>query len=380
MRTLLAIAVLFAAGSARLLYAQELPGPEHLLDTGGELRGAAFSRDGKLLATVSGTKTAVWLWDTATGGLVTKLSTGTDPGNYVGKSNFGLVMPRVGFMRMDFSPDARLLAVLAQVTNDLRLWDVRTGELYRTFTGVRSMFTAEFSPDGKLFALAAGEQGLKLIDVQTGQLLTNRWDFKNVLAVTGAAFSKDGSTLIVGIYAGGDAGGGFYFVDVPSGKVKSAIQSSAGDDLTGQVSLDRGSLVTFDNRGDIKVWDTATGQLKSTIRGGKSKLLDVSISHDGRTVAAVSKDNGVQLWESETAGPKAVLQAEGEKVSFVTFAPDGKSLLTADKKGIKIWDASTGTLKQSLPEARAPFDFSPDGRRLVTASKKSGAQVWRLPG
>jgi WD40 repeat protein len=379
MRCIAAIALVFLAGSAYISRAQELATPKFSLDTHGELRGLAFSPDGKLLATVSGTDTAVRLWDAATGKQVTKLSTGTDPGNYVGKSSYGVVMPRVGFMQLGFSPDARLLAVLAEVTNDLRLWDVQTGKLYTTFTGVRSMMTAEFSPDGKLFALAAGGQGLKLIDVYAGRLLTTKWDFNHVLSVTAAGFSKDGATLIVGVYRGEDAEGGFYFVDVASGRIKAAILSPPSHNLTGQASLDRSSMVTFENSSnDVKIWDLTTGVLKSTISGGKSRLSDVSISPDGKTVVTMTKDGKVQLWDGETSEPKAALQTQGERVSFIIFSPDGKSLVTVDKKVIKIRDSSTGLLKQSLTNARAPIGFSPDGRLLVTAMEKGGAQVWQI--
>jgi WD40 repeat protein len=376
----MAIGIMLVAGSNPLLYAQELNAPKYLLDTDGELHSAAFSPNGKVLATISGTKTAIWLWDTATGKLISKLSTRTDPGNYVGESTFPLGMPRIGYTQLGFSPDGRFLAVFSQVTNDVRLWDLQMGKVYLTLKGIKYMMSVEFSPDGKLLALALAGQGLRLIDVYSGQPLTAKWDFKHVTSVTGVGFSKDGSTLVVGIASSKETGSGFYFADIVTGKINATITSSSSHDLYGNVSHDRDRLATFEEGGnEIKVWDMATGQLKNAISGSKSKIVDITFSYDGKSVAVMAKDGRIELWNIETSEPKAVLQNQSEKLLYAAFYPDDKTLLTFSTKGVKVWDAPTGTLKQPLANAREPFYFSPDGQLLVMANKKDGAQLWQLP-
>jgi WD40 repeat protein len=166
MRALLVVSILLTL-SARLAVRAQAVELKYSLNTSGDLRSAAFSSDGSLLAVVSGTKTDISFWDIASGTSIAKFATGKDPGNYVGESNFLLAMPRPGSIGLRFSPDGRLLAAVAQVTRDLRLWDMKTGKLFITLSGIKELMTFEFSPDGRTLALAMGGQGLKLIDVYT---------------------------------------------------------------------------------------------------------------------------------------------------------------------------------------------------------------------
>jgi WD40 repeat protein len=378
MRAFLVITILLTLCATQVVKAQSVA-LKYSLNTGGDLRSATFSPDGSLLAIVSGTRTDISFWDSATGKSIAKFSTGKDPANYVGESNFLLTMPRPGFMGLRFSPDARILAVAAQVTRDLRLWDMKTGKLFTTLSGVKKLTSFEFSPDGRMLALAMGTQGLKLIDVYTGQPLSDRWNFKHVETITGVDFSKDGTTLIVGVASTDDRNSGFYFVDIASGTIKSSILSPASRNLIGQINHDRSRVVTFESiNNDLKVWDLNTGQLKNTINAGTSKIIDAAISYDGMRVAAITKDGKVQTWDADTSVLRREIQKLSDKPIYVAFAPDPDITLIVSAKSVKIWSNSRGDVSPALAEARAAFDFSPDGQFLVTDRKGGGAQLWEI--
>src|SRR5215813_2675054 len=175
MRNLFIVSILITLSVTHVSKAQE-PVLKYSLNADGDLQSAAFSSDGSLIAVVSGTKTDILLFESATGKSISNLTTGRDPSNYVGELNaWPNLMPRPGFMGLQFSPDGRLLAVAAQVTRDLRLWDLKTGKIFTTLSGVKALSSFAFSPDGKILALAMGTQGLKLIDIYNGKLLSGLW-------------------------------------------------------------------------------------------------------------------------------------------------------------------------------------------------------------
>jgi WD40 repeat protein len=141
----------------------------------GQVRGVAFSPDGRLLATASDDET-VRLWDPATGDCLRTL-TGHD--RWV--------------IDVAFSPDGRQLAT-ASNDRTARLWDPASGDCLRTLTGHTSGVNhVAFSPDGHLLATASDtfDQTARLWDPATGdclRILTGD-------AVWGVAFSPDGRLL-----------------------------------------------------------------------------------------------------------------------------------------------------------------------------------------
>src|SRR5262245_50346606 len=70
-----------------------------------------------------------------------------------------------------FSPDGKTLAAGIE-DNTIQLWDVRAGQLIRSFEGhsgaVRSV---AFSPDGKMFASASADHTIKLWEAPSGKLI-----------------------------------------------------------------------------------------------------------------------------------------------------------------------------------------------------------------
>ncbi len=99
---------------------------------------AAFSADGRRLATASLDKTAK-VWDVATGEELLTLSGHDD---------------RV--IGVAFSPDGKLLAT-ASWDNTAKVWDAATGKEIETLRGHSGyVFSVAFSHDGKRLATAGG--------------------------------------------------------------------------------------------------------------------------------------------------------------------------------------------------------------------------------
>jgi RNA polymerase sigma factor (sigma-70 family) len=99
---------------------------------GGQIRGMAFSPDGKWLAS-GGTglnDQTLRIWEVRSGGTVAVLKAQAE--------------------RVVFSPDGRSLAVVGYQDQTIRLYEVATWKVRRTFTGhAAPVFGLSFSPDGR---------------------------------------------------------------------------------------------------------------------------------------------------------------------------------------------------------------------------------------
>jgi transcriptional regulator with XRE-family HTH domain len=147
--------------------------------------GAAFSPDGKLLATAYGDGT-VRLWNPATEQVVgAPLRAGTSTLS--------------GATAVAFSPNGKLLAS-ADADGTVRLWSTATGHGVGTplsdetgpGLGVKAV---AFSPDGKLLATADADGTVRLWNPATGHAIGTPLPADPGYAVTGVAFSPDGNLL-----------------------------------------------------------------------------------------------------------------------------------------------------------------------------------------
>ncbi|MBD0266097.1 MAG: PD40 domain-containing protein, partial [Tolypothrix sp. Co-bin9] len=92
---------------------------------------------------------------------------------------------------LTFSSDGKTLVSLSYEDKTANVWDVSTGELKKTFTG---LIEIALSLDGKTLAGSYDDNTIKLWDVKTGEL-------KNSLTLHSSriffiAFSPDGKTLV----------------------------------------------------------------------------------------------------------------------------------------------------------------------------------------
>jgi WD40 repeat protein len=133
------------------------------------VNSAAFSPDGRQVISCSSDKT-LKLWDVITGNVIR---------TFYGHSDY--------VYSVAFSPDGRQI-ISGSMNNMLKLWDVATGKVIRTSSMAIGTLEYDhvlvtFSPDGKR-VIAGGNDALKLFDVATGSVIRTFSGYFRVMALS----------------------------------------------------------------------------------------------------------------------------------------------------------------------------------------------------
>jgi len=335
----------------------------------------AFSPDGKMLATGDAAGEVV-LWHTATG---TEIGHPLVDGNAVDS--------------VAFSPDGKTLAS-GDAAGDVVLWDTASGtKIYQHNALGGTVLSVAFSPDGKMFATGDELAEVVVWDTATGTEIGQ--PFRAHGTVFSVAFSPDGKTLATAVFE--PSGGAVVLWDTATGTeigqplvAGSRVQSLA-------FSPDGKTLATGDAAGEVVLWHTATGTEIGHPFVDGSTVQDVAFSPDGKTLATADLAGEVVVWDTDIDA-----LVEGSGVDSVAFSPDGKTLATADDQGdLVVWNTVTGTKIYQHKVYNRPVNpvspptviilspptviilnapvggvaFSPDGRTLATADA-GGVTLW----
>ena len=256
----------------------------------------AFSGDGVYVASSSRDKT-IKLWDVKSGQEVHTFS-----------------MKEVGMNGIAFSPDGSLLASADAI------WDVESKQVVHTLERGRQVpGPVAFSPDGSLLAVALVNQPIKLWDVASGQVVRT-FDEQADNAAFSIAFSPDGTLL-----AAGGLGGTVRLWNVESGQIAGAIEygdESGVHDVA--FSPDGRVLASGGTNPTLRLWDVASRQAIRTLRLGDG-LFGVAFSPDGTILASAGGIGGVRLWGVESGRMLRTLSHDDELMA-VAFSPDGTLL------------------------------------------------------
>ncbi|MGA4847052.1 trypsin-like peptidase domain-containing protein [Streptomyces sp. G5(2025)] len=274
-----------------------------------------------------------------------------------------------------FSRDGKEFAT-GNYNGTARVWDVESGKLLATFTGVDGALpSVAFSPDGNRLATGGHDGTAQVWDIKSGKSLVA---FSGGTIRTGPldgvvslAFSPDGRRLAVG------SNHGLRVWDVESGQ--NLTTEYTDDVLSVAFSPDGKRIATAGSVGIVQMWDVKSGAALTRLKGHTSPVMSVAFSPDGKRLATGSEDYTVRVWDVKAGKSLTTLEGRTSSVLSVAFSPDGKRLATGSEDGTaQVWDVkfeqSLATLKGHT-EARAVW-FSPDGARLATGSEDGTAQVW----
>jgi ankyrin repeat protein len=304
-----------------------------------EVSSVAFSPDGKLIASklyhsaFAGNQ-GILVWDASTGKLVKTIEG-----------------PRNGVIPIMFSPDGREIA-----SESGQMWNLESGKLTtktgtaEELAGYRSVYSAAWSPDGKVIASAEKKIGertkITIRDSSTGTALRT---FATPTDVQDLRFSGDGK-ILVGVIR--NPNNTLLFWDAISGEVRRSIvvvdpgfYSVAYRNDGAMVAASAGEIVKNDR---VDVFDPSTGKIIYSL-DEHSVVFSLAFSPDNKLLATGSGDTTIKLWDAATGKLLRTMDGHSKLVRSVVFSPDGRLLASGGGSNeIKIWSVSTGKLLVTL--------------------------------
>ena len=338
-----------------------------------------FSDDGSLIAVASGQPVVV---DAAARRVVTPI--------HVGEARFAA--------GVWFSADERTVVATidspAVDSTTIQRFDVRSGRpmgLPRRVTSALKTVTVMVVPDGRT-VVTTFEGGPTVVrDAQTLRPLR-----RLPLGGGAAALSDDGRSIVLG---GRD--GTVRFVDLATGRPRTALGRHDGAVVGATFSRDGRSAVTAGDDNRMIVWDVRASAVRETLQTS-SQTTGLAISPDGRTLYSGGVDGKVVIWDLAgnrrigrvfRAGPEEPSPPAFEVVVSRAMSPNGQMLALGHRDGtVTVVDAATLQPSRSFHGVpRGPvrgLGFLPGGLLavggdegyLALADPRQGTIVQRLRG
>lgn len=275
------------------------------------------------------------------------------------------------------APDGNTVAS-AGADNNIKLWNIKTGELLRTLVGHElPVWTISYSADGKFLASVGQESVIRVWESATGKQIRVLRGHED--QVQGIVFSPNGKHLL-----SGSADKTARLWDVNTGKEIFKI-SNLGDVTWTYFSADGKMLITFASDGTIGLWDATTAKNIRNIKtlkepGYGSTILPLA---DGKTIVTAEK-NFLHFWDITTGKElRTFTTTHTDFIYSVAFSPNGKYIATASgDRTIKLIEAASG---KEISVAKGHSDqvwyvaFTPDNKRLLSGSFDGTIRIWNIP-
>jgi WD40 repeat protein len=83
----------------------------------------------------------------------------------------------------------------------------------------------------------------------------------------------------------------------------------------------------------------------------------------------------VRLWDAVTGTLLQTLKGHWKRVTSVAFSPNSIQVVSGSDDEVRLWDTAIGALLQTLNRRYHSFAFSPDGIQVVSGSNKT-VRLW----
>ncbi len=279
-----------------------------------------------------------------------------------------------------FSPDGKTLATFGDDDSRVVLWDADTGRVKSRFFA-SSDGSAAFSPNGGEFAHGGQDGHIFIRDAETGELKAELEKHED--SVNGIVYGRDGKTLFSADYKimHWDVEKRELIKRIGSKLYTALALSSDGQTIAASSSV--GSVGRYNSIIDLMDVDTGALKKEIPLPDvGPIRFL--SFSPDGKKLAAAARYDGLMLWDVETGEPiDALGEDSGDSAYAVQFLPDGERLAAVSYKGAYVYDLKTGERVRiaSIPNGASNWGgkaVSPDGSRVALTFPFGAVQIWNL--
>ena len=304
------------------------------------------------------------------------------------RDRFGDPLPegaigRLGSMRLrhesficaaDFSPDGKVLAV-ADGSGHVTYWNPVTGRQVRRLT-VSTPYqptSLRFDADGKSLILASGGGAFRVVDAVTGAV-QRKVDPPEHNAYYALAVARNGKTAVA-VHLTGT----LVVWDLADGKSLHEFKNRAAANLrsSDKIALTPDSKQVVLPRGDgsLHLVDLMSGEevlafeMPSKQAGApQNEYSTVAISPDGRYLAYGDRFHAATLCDLKTGKRLRGLAARPDHMGGLTFTPNSRFLAVSGFADIRVFGVVSGKEMRTIRKPRDADNtliFSPDGRMLA---------------
>ncbi|MCX5963484.1 MAG: AAA-like domain-containing protein [Cyanobacteria bacterium] len=278
-----------------------------------------------------------------------------------------------------FSPDGKIIAT-ANGDNTVKLWS-REGALLKTLKGhTENVMSVAFSPDGQFLASASQDATVKLWRIDGTPVETLLGHSKTVRSVS---FSKNSSLL-----ASASEDGTVKLWQVSDGGLIKTIPSHDGQVWAVGFSPDGKTIASggWDYpawSGKIKFWNLdGTPRIFSPVVSVKTDFFrSLEFSRDGQMIVCSGDTGKVQLIKVSDGAVLTTINAHDDWARGVSISPDDQRVASVGNDGtVKLWNVDGSLIKQFTGHDASANSvaFSSDGKTLITASSDSTVKMWRV--
>lgn len=323
----------------------------------GEIRDVSFGTDGDTFVSASADNTAkVWSLHRAEGIVEVRV-------------------PGVFMEAARLTPDGgRLVTLDGWAANNVRVWELEGGTRVGQFGESDAQVRRLAWLDDRRIVTASDMGHVRLRDVQSGEVLRSYEGAKGM--VTGLEVFPDRGWVVVGVH-----GGGVLVWDAETGGL---AMERKGEPWFGFAALrDEHRLLTADIGNRVREWDLAADEVIRVFEGHTtSTTLGVAFSPEGQWVASGGVEGSIRLWERSSGRQVRTFEGHGSGTATVAFSPDGRRLLatrSVPRPSAQWWDVETGQVVGEFPwDAGWPTAAvtSGDGTRLATGTQDPRVRIW----
>jgi WD40 repeat protein len=342
------------------------------------VRAVAISDDGKLIVTGNEKRTAD-VWEVPSGKKLMTLK------GYLNQVDERILtdsyMYWAGFVNeAKLSPDGRFIAV-GRTGNNAKLIDFKTGKVFKTLTGHKSMVISLcFSQDGKYLATGGLDGKVIIWEVETAIPVKTFTFADEKEAIYSVDFSADGKMLAAAVW-----GGLVVIWDVQSGDRLRAIEPHQGRGCY-QVKFTPNGVYFISAGLDkkLKLIEIDTGEEIRTFIGHTNETLVNSINFNtsGDKFITSAWDGTIRVWDLLSGLQLIKIKAHPGGVYSAKFDPSGKYIISGgDDFLVKLWDAATGALVSEFAGHKGgvgDVNITADLKYIISGSRDGSIRIWNI--
>ena len=282
-------------------------------------------------------------------------------------------------------PDGSTLAGTCR-DGKLRLWDVKSGALKRSFPWNKGDTAVSLSSSAGLLAAVGKDGSIQSWDLESGAPL--RPMPGPTQKVRRLVFAADRKMVAGSSRATGSGSEDTVHLWDASGKERFAVPAGLGGTSAIAISPGGESLVAASYDTNVRAWSSRDGELLRLIDELPVAIFALAFSPDGRYLAAAGVDRTVYLFDAKSWKLARKLSGQPEMISALAFSPDSRLLLsggfseltTRNPVKILLWDVAAGKVLRSLPSAQRvdSVAFSPDGALAAAACQLKTVSIWSM--